>query len=54
MIYHGTLMEQCVLALFQHRPALDIDIEHVNLLVPMGNFTTLIDPKDGIFHLVRI
>lgn len=39
-------------ALFQHRTPLDFHIEQVQLLIPLRNFSLLINPYQGILNLL--
>ena len=43
-----------ILALLQDRPALDVDIEQVQFLVPLGNRPPLVYPEDSVLDLVVI
>jgi hypothetical protein len=42
------------LALLQHRPAIDIHIKQMNLLIPVHDLATVVNPKHGVLELVAV
>ena len=48
------LGKQNLLALLEHRTALDVHVEEVHLLVPLGDGACLVNPQNGVLYFAGV